>query len=440
MRVKSIKIFWILLSVLMTITPVVWASESRFCSALSDDETYVKKRTYKKLIEGQDGWIFRTKTDFNENFKMNSALRMRFTRMNTEFQEQGIKLVISLLPTRGMLHHDLIDYPDYDIEKAMTSYTDLAKGLRKLGISVAAVSDFSSGQDYFYKKDHHWNSSGAKAMAQIIAAEVKKLPAYTGMPKKKFKTEKTESIPHSETFTTFINKTCGRKDTFGKHPIYKTYEVGGSEEDLFGESSDPDILLLGTSNSVNYASNANFDGFLREYIGADVENLSVSGGGVDTAMLDWLSSQKYKEHKPKILIWEIPVHQNFKGGPFYRQAIPAIHGDCGNDAVLLGQSDIEDRKFKIYFSKGDMQKISAKKHYLYLKFSNFKGRKFRSTIVYGDKKKESFDFRRSKYFKPDGIFFLDFDKLDNDNISLIRGLMPKDATGNVIAKVCRYKN
>lgn len=433
------KSFLVIFLICAMSTSIAKAEKSRFCADLGKNITYAKKKAYKKIIEGQDGWVFRTKIDFNDAFKMNGSLLENFTRMDAAFKAHDIQLVISLLPTRGLMHHELIDYPYYNFQKSVLSYTALAKNLKDIGIPVASVEDFSPGQNYFYKKDHHWNTQGAMAMAKTTATIIKKLPVYASLTKKKFKTEIIEKAPHEETFTMFINKVCGRDDQFEKHDLYKTYAETSLEDDLFESEVHPDVVLIGTSNSFNYASDANFDGFLREFIGADVENFSVSGGGVDTAMLEWFNSENYQNHKPKIVIWEIPVHQNFKGSSFYRQAIPAIYGDCGDRAVLSGHSDISEGKFKVSF-EGKGHKISTKEHYLYLKFSEFKGRRFRSTTHYGDYKKESFDFKRSKFFQSAGTFFLDFDKLSNDTITSINGLTPKDTTGDITVKVCRYKS
>lgn len=414
----------------------VSAQSLNLCPALSEEQTYKKDSSFKKLIEGKDGWIFRTKTDFLTNFQMNSALKERFVRLNKAFQDQNMQLVIALLPTRGMMHSHLIDDPDYHVEEAIQSYNNLVKGLRETGISVGAVEDFKAGQDFYYKRDHHWQAEGAKIIAQNVAREIKKLSSYNDIPKVSYKTESKETIDHEGTFQEYANKICGLSIESEKVPFYKTFEASG-EENLFGDKTKADIVLIGTSNSSNQASHTNFDGFLKEYIGADIDNLSVSGGGVDTAMLDWFSSKEYQGNKPKIVIWEIPVYQNFKGEPFYRQAIPAAYGHCDDLHFFEAETIIENDRFKI--EKEFLEKhIATQDTYLHLKFSDFKGRKFRLTTVYENGKKEAFDFRRSKFYQPDGIFFLEFDQDKTERISSLDGLMPKGTTGNVKASICIF--
>ena len=430
---------FLLLSMLsVLVLPACKADAAPLCDALAADKTYQKNGSYKKLIEGNDGWIFRTKTDFDGNFKVNSALRDRFTRLKQAFKSKDMDLVVALIPTRGMMHHNEVEYTQFDADKTIALYNKLVKELKNIGIGVGAVDDFTAGQDFFYKRDHHWQAAGAKLMAQKIAAEVKQLESYKEIEKQKFKTEQEGTVIQKGTFVEFANKVCGSDIQHETVPAYKTFADGGDKEgDLFGDQKEADIVLIGTSNSSQVASKANFDGFLKEYIGADVKNLAVSGGGVDTAMLDWLSSKEYKARKPKIVIWEIPVYQNFKGGPFYRQAIPATYGDCGSDALATAEEEITNNRFE-FASLLEGKNIAAKNHYLYLKFDDFKGRKFRLTTHYQDEGRSPFDFRRSKFFSPDGIFFAEFEQ-DNDKIlKSLEGLMPKDAKGKVIARICAY--
>ncbi len=432
------RIFLITLSILIGFLGNAHAQDLNFCEALSKDGIYKENSSYKKLVEGKDGWIFRTKTDFTDNFKMNSALKERFTRLQKALKNQNIELVIALLPTRGMIHRKMVDYPRYDADVAIKSHDELLEGVKEVGIPIAAVEDFETPQDFYYKRDHHWNASGAKLMAEKVAVEVKKLSVYADIPKIPYKTESADTLVHKGTFTSFVNKTCSLSIKDETVPAYKTFEVGKSEvEDLFTDKKKADIVLVGTSNSTQVASHANFDGFLKEYIGADVENLSVSGGGVDTAMLRWFNSEKYKEHKPKIVIWEVPVYQNFKGSPFYRQAIPAVYGDCVGKEVLNEEVLIEKGRFNILESILKKE-ITAKNHYLKLKFTDFEGRKFRLTTNYQDGKKDPFGFRRSKFFEPDGVFFLEFDQGNESSVSSIEGVMPKGTKGKVRISVCRF--
>ena len=430
-----IRVFVLFVLMLFAIQPVLAndSAGSFLCEALAQNKSYQKDKSFQKLIEGKEGWIFRTKTDFNDKFKINQAIKP-LTRLNKVLQEHDMQLVMALLPARGMMHYDLVDYPAYDHEKAIKSYTELVRSLKEIGIPVAAIDDFSAKQDFFYKRDHHWNAEGAKLLAQKTAEEIRKLSIYSSIPKKSFRTEQSGTIFHHESFSEFANKICRSNIQFQQVPTYKTFPVDAA---LFDNEKPPDIALIGTSNSVQYASDANFEGFLKQYIGADVQNFSVSGGGIDTAMLDWLSSDDYKAHKPKIIIWEVPAYQNFQNLSLYQQVIPAIYGDCENNATATDVVKIENDRFQIFVDIKD-QNITTKGHYLFLKFSDFKELKFRITKNYTDGSKSLFDFKRTKFYQPDGVFFLEFNQQEEKILSFITALMPKGTEGGVTARICRY--
>lgn len=129
--------------------------------------------------------------------------------------------------------------------------------------------------------------------------------------------------------------------------------------------------------------------------------------------------------------------KNFKESSFDLQAIPALSGDCPDNAVVTDRVKIESNRFDIFLDKG-LKNTTAKNHYLFLKFSDFKGHKFRVVTHYDDRKKYPFDFKRSKSYQPEGIFFLEFDQESEKNLSSITLLMPEGSRGDVTARICRY--
>ena len=416
----------------LSVLPLSARAAEFSCDKLKDKATYKKEDAYKYLVEEKDGWIFRTGKDFEEEFKLNSAGVDRFTRLNKALERQGIKLIIALLPTRGMMHEGMAAREGYNQQAAIESYKSLAKKIGETGVMVAEVEDFTGKTDYFYKRDHHWSPVGAKDMAQTVAAKIKELPTYAEIEKKVFKTESGEQIDHNGTFAKFISETCGMDIPPEKVTKYTTY----ADDDLLGDTSakPADIILVGTSNSTPEASHANFDGFLREYIGADVDNRAVSGGGVDSAILNWLASDDYKAHKPKILIWEFPVYQDYDSGPFYRQLIPAVYGICdkplASDTAALSETELQ------LMDNLSGQKIEGKDKYLALKFDGLKEKKFRVLMTYADGQKKTMDIKRDKRDERHGQFFIEFEETPGNPLESI-GLRLKTAEeGGVEARIC----
>lgn len=428
---------YIFFLIVLTI-PIEGHAEGIVCSVLQDSEAYKENKSYKKLVDGKDGWVFRTQTDFREKFELNSAGMKRFSRIHQAFKDQNIDLVIALLPTRGMMHSEYVVSDMYDDRKAWNSYNKLTQQMRNIGISVATVSPNQSSKSFFYKLDHHWSPIGAQIMAQSVAEQVKQLSAYKGLNKNVFVTENTGQGVHQGTLAQFINKQCGVSFSGENVDLYKTaIEVSG-EDELFGDTQPAEIVLIGTSNSTQSASKANFIGFLKEYIGVNVDNRAISGGGADMAFYQWLSSDDYKNNKPKIIVWEIPVYQDFDGESFFRQLIPSIYGGCTGKELFIDEFEVS--KTVTLFDAVWGVDIEHKRLYAKLKFSDVKLNKLRAVTKYSNDKKDVQGLRRSKFYKTDGVFFYEFDnqREENEKIKEFSLTLPETLTGTVKAELCAY--
>lgn len=412
------------------------AEDIKLCEALFQDKAYEGNSSYLKMDAGKKGWVFRTSTDYKDDFKVNSILQDRFIRLHNALEKNNIELVIVPLPTRGMMHSEFVLDDIYNVDKAKESYGELVHKLRQMGYIVADINDFSAAQEFYYKYDHHWNASGAQKMAQRVAAEMKIMPAFKAIKKAKFITEKEEQIEYEGSFAEFIAEQCKTKPSKEKATIYKTYQESGGEDDLFSDDTKPEIILLGTSNSSLTPSYANFEGFLKEYLSADVQNMSISGGGVETAILDYFNAGKQVTDKPKILIWEIPVYQNFRGGTLYRQLIPAVYGDCKGREIFKETIPLKGKNFSVSLPAG----LKAKSHYMVLDFSDMKERKFTIDTIYNGGGNDKFNLRISKFSENLGKNFIEFDQANEKSVKSINGILKKDGKGSVTLSVCRYSS
>jgi len=406
----------------------------RLCDALMHEKTYEHKSSFKKLEAGKGDWIFRDATDYKTNFKVNSALENRFKRLYQALNRHKIQMMIVPLPTRGMMHQDKSLNLQYDHQEAIESYQSLTQKLRQIGFSVSAIDDFSPNQDFYYKADHHWNASGAKTMAQQVAKEIKLIPGFDQIKKENFSTEIDEKIQFQGTFTKFISQVCDVPIFEKDINAYKTFKSETSDDDLFADTATPEIILLGTSNSSPLPSYANFEGALKQAIGADIFNMSVSGGGVETAVLDYFNAGEHIADKPKILIWEIPIYQNFKGGPLYRQLIPAVYGECDGAEIFKKNITLTGKEFSVEIPKG----LATKNHYMYLEFSEPKQRKFKIQTKYNALESDEFNLRLSKHSKTLGKHFVEFDQNNEKMVRSIEGKFNKDLTGDLTLSICAY--
>lgn len=149
-------------------------------------------------------------------------------------------------------------------------------------------------------------------------------------------------------------------------------------------------------------------------------------------MLQYLSSQEFKAHKPKVIIWEFPIYQNFRDKNFYKQLIPSLYGDCEGKAVFEQSVNILDNKIEINVPVNLLSSYS----YIYLDAPNFDKKKLRLVVTYEDGTRAPFDFKRSKYYEPDGKFFL---MLEEKKKPLkIEALFPHGDYEKAQLKICPY--
>lgn len=437
---KSKKIISVSLAALaLTFAPLSISEAKTYgCDALNELETYSNKKSFEKIVNGKGEWFFRTKTDFKEKFELNSAGKKRFQRLKALLDKNDIELILALIPTRGIIHVDQAISDDFDFERAKAQYLKAAQQIEDQGIPVVTAFDGEplTDKDYFYQRDHHWTPFGAEHMAKAVAAEVKAMPSYKKIKKASFKTSVEGEYDQEGTYAKFIADKCKQDVPPQKIPSYKTFSEGEAD-DLFGDVSEPEIVLIGTSNSTHFASHANFDGFLRQHIGADVANKSISGGGGDSAMYKVFLDEKVRVNMPKVIVWEVPVYQDLDSGPFFRQVLPTINGSCEGKAIAENTYTSSNDMISLFdeeFKKG----FQGQNKYLELNFSDWKERKFKFNAHYDGSEKDNINVRRVKRYEPDGIFFIEFDQEKVDPITKATLSLPSKYEGEFTARICSY--
>lgn len=418
------------------------------CAALDQEDSYKSKKGYLKIIEGSDGSFFRSKADLKKDFDLSPAMAAYFKRFNDDLKEKGIDLVMVTPPTRAMmmagsLTPSQIKEFGYDADKAFADYLGYLDALRDTGIKVADYADIKHPQDhYFYKRDHHWTWEGAKDSAARAAAVIKTLDSYQDLQKIEFATTENGKREIKGSFSDFVRDTCkstipgedaGKFDTAPK-------SSASDADALLGDAAKPGIVIVGTSNCTDESS-ANFPGWVKESVGADVDNQSIGGGGIDTPILSYLLDTPFREGGHKILIWEVASHYKI-GGAFediFRQAIPAIEGGCKGSEIAT-QTIKTSELAKTDLFKGE---IDAKDGvYLHLAFDAPLSGKPVVKTVYADKKSDSFSFDRDKRFRASGEYFLMLDQRapgDIDHLNIRLPAKGADAA-SVTASLCPMKS
>jgi len=393
---------------------------SIFCKDMAKAETYEEKQfeSYKMLIPGDDGWIFRTETDLISDFTFTREGVQNMRDLNQAFESRGIKLVFFMTPTRGLVHGQHISDEDKkrfgftNINKAWENYTSAINDLRKEGLDVVGVQRQKSDESFFYKRDHHWNANGARISAGELANYIKNMSEFQDIEKVSFVTKDGEDDKFMGVSKKVFKKICNTNqpaENIQRKYTERAVETAG-QQDLFGDVKSPEIVLMGTSNSTMEPSYANFEGFFKEALVADVLNMSVSGGGLDTAMLAYFNSNDYKQNPAKIAVWEVPsYYQVSNHGKFFREAIPAAYGSCSNPVVEAKGVRLDD-KTTIAMSKLADHKIHGRDYYLNVRFSKPVLKPF-SVEFLNLKNREKHRFHHSNRYAIEKDFFL---RLEND--------------------------
>lgn len=400
--------------------------DEAYCSDMGNEEIYKEKRlsNYSIIIPGNNEWLFRTIVNFKKDFSIKKDTTEYLLDIQKGFEGRGSNLVLLLPPPRGLVHASNLkeadkkkfNFTDKDVTLGWESYLQAIKTLKDGGVNVVGVDERIDGENFFYKRDHHWSPDGAKLYAKEVAKFLKSMPSYADIAKMEFVTKSLGEDEFKGTFKNAFSKICDTELTPQMVEQYQTEPKVGAEDEsaLFDEVPTPDIVLLGTSNSSPDPNVANFDGFLKEYTGADVENLALAGAGIDTSLMAYINSDEFKNKPAKIVLWEVPGYYNINKmrGPVFMQAPPALAGDCVSDPIAEAKDiKLTERKFKLFDNLID-KGIKGTDYYVSLQFSKPIKKFFKMTTNY-ERYSDMQKFSRSrKYPTADGEFYASF-RLDS---------------------------
>src|SRR5690606_9644152 len=129
------------------------------------------------------------KRDFITSYSVKPATLERLRQLQHTVRAKGAELVIAYPPVRGLVHIE--DIPDgtrkaygmQDAPRLWQGYEFFIRALREEKINIVGLDRHAAPKDFYYKRDHHWSASGARAMAREIAAFIAAAPAYKTLEK-----------------------------------------------------------------------------------------------------------------------------------------------------------------------------------------------------------------------------------------------------------------
>ena len=423
----------------------------KLCPAAAHQSSYTTKELdfHSILIDGQDGWLFRTKNDLRVDIGTTPDGYAKLKRFRDALKARGTELLVVFQPTKGLVNRSKLTpewQAKYDWEAARASYVKTIAEFRKIGIWAADYSPLFDEKDaehaYFFKDDNHWTPSGAKRTAKLTAEVLKQIPAYDDIAKKEFVTKRVGILRSPGGSGEAAGKICGNGYGFQYVDRFATEPADESSGDsLFGDESTPEVILVGTSNS---GEKYNFAGYLEQYSGVQVMNMAVTGGGYEAAMLQLLASEEFQANPPKIVVWEFATHYDMSLRDFYRQAVPMVNNGCvGQPALLTNKVKLRPGSNEIFLNGvNGLKELNSANHMIDLRFSDPSVHEARANVWYFSGRKESYKLEQSSRVDTGGRYLFELrDEGDWGDLTLM-GLevmspenMPEGLT--VEATVCR---
>ena len=384
------------------------------CAALSDPETYAEgsMTNMRQLIAGEPYWFFRTEVDLQQSFPLDAASQQAFAELVERLAQRGVKLVLMLQPTRGLMHADALVSPwkeRYSQAAARRSFLEKAQTLRSLGavvVDMESVLASQHEQEYFFRRDHHWTPYGADVSARQVAEAMLADPGIDQLAEMAFETRPAILLRKLGTMNVAVSIVCG--NAYGYQWVRGSVTVPAEGTDsadaLFGDVATPAIALAGTSNSDNRDDrykNYNFQGFLQQYLRRDVVNFAMTGGGATGSLEDLLLSEAYQDGQFRYLIWELPVNYALEDQTTWRQLLPEASGGCADKTLLASETvtlpvaDVDERA-EVLANAGQNRRVTAGKSHLLLdmNFSDSSFKEFYVLAYYDDGQREKIRIRR----------------------------------------------
>jgi len=383
------------------------ASAITLCDQAKDPNAYSDFGFMRILTPGRGPVIFRSDTDFYSNFSISPVSLIYLERLNAAFLNNGIKLVLVPVPTKGMIQEKFLDknndlQKNYSVDLSIKNFDNLIDTISKAGITIVNTAQEARKPEniatFYTFRDNHWAPAGAAVTAYAIAKELAKNPDYKSLPKFKYINNQISKIKFIGSHANFATKICHISFPPETIPIYKT-SLNPQTGNLLDDSLVPVVLVGSSFSEIPYW---NFKGWLKQALQLDIAIYAVDGGGFTTSILNYLYSKDNQEN-PHIVLWEYPAYESMDDLSFYRQAIPAL---STTSVIKEAQSIIipqNTRRAQLFSYQADLDNM-----FISLNFSDLSILNFNLITTYMDGHIDSLPIYRSDRIRNKGLFKIEF--------------------------------
>ncbi|WP_424973548.1 alginate O-acetyltransferase AlgX-related protein [Dinoroseobacter sp. S124A] len=313
------------------------AQAAPYCSALLEAESLPKR--YAKVApiysDQQSGWMF-TRDQLKDRYDMKRSAATLVGEIAQAFAARDVALAILIAPPRpvvaGQAQLDAaMGTERYDVAAAQASFAALLAQLAETGAIVPDLQGLALGDPalrdrFYFRRDTHWTPLGAAASASRLAALTATqrpglFPAAASfVPAAKA----DESYREKGSLAEILRKACDQDPGVEEVQLYDLTRP--TALDLLDDTqAGPSIALLGSSfSNRNKSDDYRFGDALARAFDADVENLSVSGGGPIGAIEAYVLSGALERRDHAMVVWELPYTESFNSTSFLRQLLGAL--------------------------------------------------------------------------------------------------------------------
>ncbi|MDB6142572.1 MAG: alginate biosynthesis protein AlgX [Pseudomonas sp.] len=420
------------------------------CPQALDAKNYTTRyqQNFTTLVQAQGDWLFRTQEDLRTEFDTTPEGYRRLKELHDAFKSKGVELVVVYQPTRGLVDRNKLfpaDRDKFDYAKALSNYQAMLGRFSKMGYWVPDLSPLTNEQqahDFYFRGDQHWTPYGAQRTAKIVAEKVKQVPGFAEIPKREFESHLSGRMGKTGTLHNMAAQLCGNTYAIQYMDQFVTEPKGEAKDgDLFGDSGNPEITLVGTSHS---GKNYNFSGFLEEYIGADILNVAFPGGGLEGSMLQYLGSDDFQKKPPKILIWEFSPLYRLDQETIYRQMMSMLDNGCeGKPAVMSASATLKTGPNELLVNgKNGIKDVRNGSNQVDIKFADTSVKTLHARLWYMNGRHEDLKIEKPETSDTDGRFAFelrdDKDWADQQLLAVeVQGPEAGAAPQQVEAKICK---
>lgn len=439
----------LLVSAFATLAPSP-AQAWEVCDQATDPANYPPHDRWAVIADkGLGDWIF-AQGELLPPANISRALDT-LARLSRALRARGIAPVMVVIPPRLAVAEDKLDldrpaFSAYRLGSMADSYSRTLAELRKAGWEVpdlaAIAADSGLGPDFFNAMDHHWSTAGTNATAEVIAellADAKELERVQRTP---FSLE-TRDVENVGTYRYNVLQKCGGKIPA---PVTTSYKAVSDREvsaaSLLGDGPQPDVVLVGTSQSRRQDFDRltgsayfedSFAALLRHHLSVDLLNMAAEGGGTFTSIESWLTSREFQKNRPRALIWEVNATDGFDQPEHLRQLVPAVHGVCSADDALAMHRGSAENGARLKTSSS--LALAGSRHYVAIKLTDKAAVNFAVTFTHAQTRKETVWVKRSPLLPNSGLFFVELNDAITLPLTSIDVATP-GAQGTVDARLC----